>query len=389
MVGTGRGAEAGVLIKGGAVLEGSKKVQTVVFDKTGTLTRGHMTLTDVEAAAGEDTDVVLARAAAVEAFSEHPVGHAIVTAAEARGLEPGPTDRFESTAGHGVRATVAGVAVSVGRRSFMTKEALELPEFLEEAASHLEAAGRTVVFAGWQGRVRGVLGVADTIKPDAIGTLAQLREMGLEVAMITGDNARTARAIGAELGIDRILAEVVPEDKVNEIRRLQAEGKGVAMVGDGINDAPALVAADLGIAIGTGTDVAIESSDITLMAGDLRGVVDAIRLSRRTFRIILQNLAWAFGYNTAAIPLAALGLLNPIIAGAAMAMSSVTVVTNSLRLRRFRPLAGSPEKTQGPDRGATSQQGSSGPAVTDPPNRAPRLASEVLTRFRGPLDSPP
>jgi heavy metal translocating P-type ATPase len=346
MVGTGRGAEAGVLIKGGAVLEGSKKVQTVVFDKTGTLTRGRMTLTDVEAAAGEDTGTLLARAGAVEAFSEHPVGDAIVTAAKARGLEPGSADQFESTPGHGVRATVAGVAVSVGRRSFMAKEALELPESLELAASALEQAGRTAVFAGWEGRVRGVLGVADTIKPEAAATVAQLRAMGLEVAMITGDNARTARAIGAELGIDRILAEVVPEDKVNEIRRLQAEGKVVAMVGDGINDAPALVAADLGIAIGTGTDVAIESSDITLMAGDLGGVVDAIRLSRRTFRIILQNLGWAFGYNTAAIPLAALGLLNPIIAGAAMAMSSVTVVTNSLRLRRFRPLANTPGETR-------------------------------------------
>ncbi len=345
MVGTGRGAEAGVLIKGGAVLEGSKKVQTVVFDKTGTLTRGRMTLTDVEAAAGEDAGSLLARAAAVEAHSEHPVGDAIVTAAMAQGLEPGSTDQFESTPGHGVRASVGPVAVSVGRRSFMAKEALELPESLELAASALEAAGRTAVFAGWEGRVRGVLGVADTIKPEAAATVSQLREMGLEVAMITGDNARTARAIGAELGIDQILAEVVPEDKVYEIRRLQAEGKVVAMVGDGINDAPALVAADLGIAIGAGTDVAIESSDITLMAGDLRGVVDAIRLSRRTFRIILQNLAWAFGYNTAAIPLAALGLLNPIIAGAAMAMSSVTVVTNSLRLRRFRTAAGSSDET--------------------------------------------
>ena len=239
----------------------------------------------------------------------------------------------------------------------MADEGLEPSAELERTASEWEALGRTAVFAGWEGRVRGVLAVADTVKPDARAVVDELHQLGIEVAIITGDNARTAEAIAREVGIDRVLAEVLPEDKVSEVARLQERGRVVAMVGDGINDSPALVQADLGIAIGTGTDVAIESSDITLMAGDLRGVVDAIRLSRRTFRIILQNLAWAFGYNTAAIPLAAVGLLNPIIAGAAMAMSSVTVVTNSLRLRRFRPLAGSPDKTQGPDQGATSQQG--------------------------------
>jgi cation-transporting ATPase V len=342
MVGTGRGAEAGVLIKGGAVLESSKRVQTVVFDKTGTLTRGRMTLTDIEVATGEEVEMVLARAAAVEAFSEHPVGHAIVAGAKDRGPGPAVTEGFQSTPGLGVQAHVDGVTVSVGRRSFMAQGGLALPPSLENAASQLEGLGRTAVFAGWEGQVRGVLGVADTLKPEAPGTLAGLRAMGLEIVMITGDNARTANAIGAELGIDRVLAEVLPEEKVHEVRRLQAEGRVVAMVGDGINDAPALVAADLGIAIGTGTDVAIESSDITLMAGDLSGVVDAIRLSRQTFRVILQNLAWAFGYNAAAIPLAAFGLLNPIIAGAAMALSSVTVVTNSLRLRRFRPSASMP-----------------------------------------------
>ncbi len=336
MVGTGRGAEMGVLIKGGEVLEGSKKVQTIVFDKTGTLTQGRMSLTDVLAADGEDPEEILGQAASVEASSEHPVAAAIVAGAKKQeGLALAEAERFTSFAGHGVSALVFGREVVVGRRKLMRDRALVLDEDLERAAVDLESRGRTAVFVGWQAKVRGVLGVADTLEPESKEVISALKQMGLQTVMITGDNQRTARAIAKEVGIDRVLAEVLPEDKVSEVSRLQEAGEVVAMVGDGINDAPALVRADLGIAIGTGTDVAIESSDITLMSGDLRGVLTALRLSRQTFRVILQNLGWAFGYNTAAIPLASLGLLNPVIAGAAMAFSSVSVVTNSLRLKRF------------------------------------------------------
>jgi copper-transporting P-type ATPase V len=235
----------------------------------------------------------------------------------------------------GVEGQVDGTEVVVGRRKLLADRGMVLPAALEDAATDLEGRGRTAVFAAWDGEVRGVLAVADTLKDAAADTVARLRELGLEVAMITGDNARTAEAIAAEVGIDRVLAEVLPEDKRDEVARLQAEGKVVAMVGDGVNDAPALVQADLGIAIGTGTDVAIESSDLTLMRGDLAGLVTAIQLSRRTYRTITQNLFWAFVYNSAAIPLAVAGLLNPMVAGAAMAFSSVSVVSNSLRLRRF------------------------------------------------------
>ena len=336
MVGTGRGAAMGVLIKGGEVLERSKKVDTVVFDKTGTLTRGQMALTDVVLADGEDEQLVLARVGAVEASSEHPVGRAVVDGARARlGSIPDATD-FESVAGHGVRASVDGVVVHVGRRKLMDEAGLTRDTAIDETAERLEGEGKTAIFAGWDGAVRGVLAVADTLKDDAPAAVAELLAMGIQVVMITGDNARTAASIAALVGIDRVLSEVLPADKVNEIHSLQAESRVVAMVGDGINDAPALVQADLGIAIGTGTDVAIESSDITLLSGDLHGVATAIRLSRRTFRTILQNLGWAFGYNLAALPLAVFGALNPIIAGAAMAFSSVSVVSNSLRLYRFR-----------------------------------------------------
>jgi len=337
MVGTGRGAAMGVLIKGGEVLERSKRVDTVIFDKTGTLTQGRMALTDVVPADGVDPGELLRRAAAVEAGSEHPVGRAVVDGAHHRGADvPAVTD-FAAVAGHGVRGTVDGVVVHVGRRLLMQQAGLMGCTELDATANRLEGEGKTAILAGWDGRVRGVLAVADTLKDDAPVAVTDLRNMGVGVVMITGDNRRTAEAIATAVGIRRVLAEVLPQDKVDEVRRLQSEGRVVAMVGDGVNDAPALVQADLGIAIGTGTDVAIEASDITLLSADLGGVATAIRLSRRTFRTILQNLGWAFAYNVVLIPVAALGLLNPILAGAAMAFSSVSVVSNSLRLYRFRP----------------------------------------------------
>ncbi|MGH9156794.1 MAG: heavy metal translocating P-type ATPase, partial [Acidimicrobiales bacterium] len=334
MVGTGRGAALGVLIKGGEVLERSKQVAIVVFDKTGTLTEGRMTLTDVVASAGVEDSELRRRAAVAEAGSEHPVGRAIADSVPAG--ERAPASDFAAVAGHGVRATVAGTVVHVGSRRLMAEAGLNLGADLEAAASRLEGEGRTAVLAGWDGEVRGVLAVADTLKPGAANAVAELRRLGAEVAMITGDNRRTAESIAHQVGIDRVMAEVLPADKAEEVRRLQAEGQVVAMVGDGVNDAPGLVQADLGIALGTGTDVAIESSDIILLSGDIEGVATAIRLSRRTYRTILQNLAWAFGYNVVLIPVAALGLLDPILAGAAMAFSSVSVVLNSLRLYRFR-----------------------------------------------------
>jgi copper-transporting P-type ATPase V len=335
MVGTGRGAELGVLIKRIETLERTRHITTVVFDKTGTLTQGRMALTDTATAGVVDADELLGRAAAVEADSEHPIGQAIALAARERlGALP-PVTAFEAIAGEGVRADVDGTTVWVGRRSLLTGQALTLDERLEAQAVELEGQGRTAVFVAWDGAARGVLAVADQLKDDAAEVVAHLTGLGLTVAMLTGDNQRTATAIAAQVGIDRVLAEVHPGDKRGEIERLQQAGEIVAMVGDGVNDAPALVQADLGIAIGTGTDVAIESSDLTLLRGDLPGVPLAIELSRRTYRVILQNLGWAFGYNVAAIPLAAAGLLNPMIAGAAMAFSSVSVVLNALRLRRF------------------------------------------------------
>ena len=335
LVGTGRGAQRGVLIKGGEVLETSRRVDTILFDKTGTITTGKMTLVDIVPVDGEHDLQVLTAAGAVEALSEHPIARAIATVARERAIELPDATGFRALAGRGATATVDGREVWVGRRTLMAEQRLMGCTDLDAAAAQLEQDGRTAVFVGWERRVRGVLAVSDTVKPEATEVVAALKARGLEVAMITGDNARTAHAIAAELGIDRVLAEVLPADKIEEVRRLQADGRRVAMVGDGINDAPALVQADLGIAIGTGTDVAIESSDITLISGQLGGVVDAIDLARRTLRVIYQNLGWAFGYNVAAIPLAAAGILSPIIASAAMAFSSVSVVSNSLQLRRF------------------------------------------------------
>jgi cation-transporting ATPase V len=307
-----------------------------VFDKTGTLTRGQMALTDVVPAEGVDRAELLRLAGAVEADSEHPIGAAVAAAARQQGELPA-AQRFQAVAGQGVHAEMATsngpVTVWVGQRKLAADAGLLVPQALEAAAERLEQEGKTAVLVGWQGEVRGVLAVADTLKDGAADLVRHLHDMGLEVAMLTGDNQATAQAIAASVGIDRVLAEVLPADKVGEIARLQAEGKVVAMVGDGVNDAP--VQADLGVAIGSGTDVAIQASDLTLLRGDLEGVASAIALSRRTYRTITQNLFWAFGYNTAAIPLAAAGLLSPVIAGAAMALSSVSVVANSLRLRRF------------------------------------------------------
>jgi copper-transporting P-type ATPase V len=349
MVGTGRGAELGVLIKGVEVLERTRRITTVVVDKTGTLTRGQMALTDVVTGEGVDQARLLRLAGAVEADSEHPIGAAI--AAGARHRVTPPTARgFHAVAGQGVHAEVptgdgGTVTVWVGRRKLAAEAGLLVPQAMEAAAARLESQGKTAVFAGWQGEVRGILAVADVLKDGAGELVRRLHAMGLEVAMLTGDNAATAQAIAAAVGVDQVLAEVLPVDKVGEIARLQADGRVVAMVGDGVNDAPALIQADLGIAIGSGTDVAIQASDLTLLRGDLEGVAVAIQLSRRTYRTIAQNLWWAFGYNIAAIPLAAAGLLNPVIAGAAMALSSVSVVTNSLRLRRFGRTVGTDPST--------------------------------------------
>jgi Cu+-exporting ATPase len=337
LVGTGRGAQLGILIKGPEVLESTRAVDTIVLDKTGTVTTGAMTLLDVTAAGDQDADELLRLAGAVEAASEHPIARAVAAGATERlGPLPAVTE-FASTEGLGVTGTVAGVRVTVGREQFLLEHGLPVPEELRAALATAEASGRTAVLAGWAGRVRGVLAVADAVKPTSRRAVTALRDLGLTPVLLTGDNTTVARAVAAEVGIDRVIAEVLPAGKVEAVSRLQREGKVVAMVGDGVNDAAALAQADLGLAMGTGTDVAIEASDLTLVRGDLMAAVDAIRLSRRTLRTIKGNLFWAFAYNIAALPLAAAGLLNPMIAGAAMALSSVFVVSNSLRLRAFKP----------------------------------------------------
>ncbi|MEU4420092.1 heavy metal translocating P-type ATPase [Actinoplanes sp. NPDC024001] len=333
LVGTGRGAQLGILIKGPEVLESTRRVDTVVLDKTGTVTTGTMALATVVAAPGVDRDELLRLAAAVEAASEHPIARAIAVSSSET------VSDFTNIEGLGVRGTVDGRDVLVGRIALLQREGFEIPAEVAQAAVTEQEAGRTAIVAGWDGVARGVLAVADAVKPTSAEAVAGLRRLGLHPVLLTGDNRTVATAVAAEVGIDEVIAEVLPADKVDVVKRLQDSGKVVAMVGDGVNDAPALAQADLGLAMGTGTDVAIEASDLTLVRGDLTAAVDAIRLSRHTLRIIKSNLFWAFAYNVAALPLAAAGLLSPMIAGAAMAFSSVFVVANSLRLRRFQPLA--------------------------------------------------
>jgi P-type Cu+ transporter len=343
IVGTGKGAENGILIRGGEALEAAHKLTVVVLDKTGTITTGRPALTDIIPAGGITENELLQLVASAEQASEHPIATAIVAGARARGISLTRPEHFQATPGHGIDTTIAGRAILVGNAKLIRDRGIDLGD-LESKSQALAAAGKTPVFAAVDGRPYGILAVADQVKPESVAAIRAMKALGLQVVMITGDNQRTADAIARSVGVDRVLAEVLPEDKVRHVRELQAEKKVVAMVGDGINDAPALAQADVGISIGAGADVAIEASDITLIRGDLRGVVSAIELSRSTIRTVKQNLFWAFVYNVVGIPIAAgvlypfTGwLLSPIIASAAMSFSSVSVVTNSLRLRRFRP----------------------------------------------------
>ncbi len=345
MVGTGKGAENGILIKGGEALETAHKVTTIVFDKTGTITEGKPTVTDVLTTEGVEDDDLLQLTASAEMGSEHPLGQAIVLGAKAKGLELLKVEGFESITGRGIEASIGGQTVLAGNRKLMDERNIPLTA-LEADSDHLAGEGKTPMFVAVDGRLAGLVAVADVVKPSSRAAIESLHRMGIQVAMITGDNKKTASAIAKQVGIDRVLAEVLPQDKSNEVRKLQAEGLKVAMVGDGINDAPALAQADIGIAIGSGTDVAMESADIVLMRSDLCDVPTAINLSKRTIRNIKQNLFWAFGYNVIGIPIAAgvlhlFGgpLLNPIFAAAAMSLSSVSVLTNALRLKRFKASA--------------------------------------------------
>jgi Cu+-exporting ATPase len=332
MVGTGRGAQLGILIKGPEVLEASGRVDTIVLDKTGTVTTGTMTLLDVITASGEQPDEVLRLAGALEDSSEHPIAKAIAGGARDKVGDLPSVEEFKSLEGLGVQGIVDGHTVLVGRRRL-----LDLPDGLAKAMREAESEGKTPVAVGWDRQARGVLVVADAVKPTSAEAISELRALGLMPIMLTGDNEAAARMIARQVGIDEVIAEVLPQEKMETVKRLQADGRVVAMVGDGVNDAAALAQADLGLAMGSGTDVAIQASDLTLVRDDLRAVPDAIRLSRKTLTTIKGNLFWAFAYNIAALPLAAAGLLNPMIAGAAMAFSSVFVVSNSLRLRRFTP----------------------------------------------------
>jgi Cu+-exporting ATPase len=337
MVGTGRGAQLGILIKGPEVLESTRRIDTIVLDKTGTVTTGNMTLLDVIAARDEQPAEVLRLAGALEDSSEHPIGKAIAQAARDKVGDLPAVEAFANLEGRGVQGLVEGHAVTVGRRQLVAHGSQELPEILTQPLRQAESEGKTAVVVSWDGKPRGILVVADAVKPTSAEAVERLRALGLTPIMLTGDNAAAARVIAGQVGIDRVIAEVLPRDKAETVRQLQSEGKVVAMVGDGVNDAAALAQADLGLAMGTGSDVAIEASDLTLVRGDLRAVPDAIELSRKTLTTIKGNLFWAFAYNIAALPLAAAGLLNPMLAGAAMAVSSAFVITNSLRLRTFKP----------------------------------------------------
>jgi Cu+-exporting ATPase len=337
MVGTGRGAQLGILIKGPEVLENTRRADTVVLDKTGTVTTGRMTLQDAYAAEGVEEKTLLRLAGAVEHASEHPVARAVAEGAAGRAGALPAVSRFTALAGLGVRGVVDRHDVLVGRERLLAEHGIALPPALAAAKTAAEAAGRTAVAVAWDGVARGVITVADAVRPTSAQAVAELRALGLTPVLLTGDNRIVAESVARAVGIaeDAVYAEVLPQEKVDVVRRLKAEGHTVAMVGDGVNDAAALATADLGLAMGTGTDAAIEAGDLTLVRADLRVAADAIRLSRRTLAIIKGNLFWAFGYNVAALPLAAAGFLNPMIAGAAMAFSSVFVVTNSLRLRTF------------------------------------------------------